>query len=116
MKMLVVFMICVSSALAWAQESTTSPSTRPARVNSPIVAPDRHVTFRIQAPKATEVLLSGEFMKGTQPLEKSDDGMWTITIGPLEPEIYNYNFTIDGVRSVDPGNPKVKSGSTASTI
>ena len=42
--------------------------------------------------------------------------MWTLTIGPLEPEIYNYNFIIDGVRTIDPGNPKVKTGSTPSTI
>jgi enterochelin esterase-like enzyme len=101
-----------------AQEASpaTVSATRPTRVPSPIVEPDHRVTFRLLAPKATEVLLSGEFMKGTKPLEKSDDGMWSVTIGPLEPEIYNYNFTIDGVRTIDPGNPSVKSGSTASTI
>jgi enterochelin esterase-like enzyme len=88
----------------------------PARVTSPVIEADRRVTFRLMAPKATEVLLSGEFMSGSKPLEKNADGLWSITVGPLEPEIYHYNFTIDGVRSIDPGNPEVKTGSTMSTL
>ncbi|HWB87452.1 MAG TPA: alpha/beta hydrolase-fold protein [Bryobacteraceae bacterium] len=88
----------------------------PATVRSPEVAPDRTVTFRLRAPAATEVTLTGEFMKGSKPLQKDADGVWSVTVGPLAPEIYNYNFTIDGVRSIDPGNPNVKTGSTASTI
>src|SRR5262249_297035 len=40
----------------------------------------------------------------------------SITVGPIESEIYNYNFTIDGIRTIDPGNPNVKTGSIATTI
>ncbi len=83
---------------------------------SPEVAADRHVTFRLLAPKATEVSLSGEFLSGSKPFQKDDKGLWTVTVGPVEPEIYNYNFTIDGVKTIDPGNPNVKTGSTPSTI
>jgi enterochelin esterase-like enzyme len=89
------------SAFAWAQ---------------PEVSPDRTVTFRVLAPKASEVLLMGEFMKGTKPFEKDAKGIWIITIGPLEPEIYYYTLTIDGVKTIDPANPDVKTGSTPSTI
>jgi enterochelin esterase-like enzyme len=85
-------------------------------VRSPEIAPDRTVTFRLLAPAATEVTLAGEFMKGSKPLTKNPDGLWSVTVGPIEPEIYNYNFTIDGVRTIDPNNPNVKSGSTPSTI
>jgi enterochelin esterase-like enzyme len=85
-------------------------------VRSPEVAADRRVTFRVRAPAATAAALSGEFLRGNQPLEKGADGVWSVTIGPLEPEIYNYNFTIDGVKTIDPGNPEVKTGSTPSTI
>jgi len=85
-------------------------------VRSPQVAADRTVTFRLRAPAASEVSLSGEFMRGSKPLVKGTDGTWTITVGPLEPEIYNYNFTIDGVKTIDPANAEVKTGSTASTI
>ncbi len=74
------------------------------------------VTFRLFAPAASEVSLSGEFLEGSKPLGKDDTGLWSIRIGPVAPEIYNYNFTIDGVRTIDPNNPNVKTGSTPSTI
>ena len=88
----------------------------PVVTRSPEVAPDRRVTFRLLAPKASEVTLTGEFMEGGRSLQKDDKGVWSVTVGPLEPEIYNYNFSIDGVRTIDPNNPHVKTGSTASTI
>ena len=83
---------------------------------SPEVNSDRTVTFRLNAPKATEVTVSGEFMQGSKALVKDDKGVWSVTLGPIAPEIYNYNFTIDGVKTIDPGNPNVKTGSTPSTI
>jgi enterochelin esterase-like enzyme len=97
---------CVVITSAWAQSN----------IRSPEVAADRTVTFRLRAPGANEITLTGEFMKGSKPLQKSGDGVWSVSVGPLEAEIYNYNFTIDGVRTIDPNNPNVKSGSTPSTI
>lgn len=88
----------------------------PAPVHSPEVAADRSVTFRVRAPKAAEVTLTGEFMKGSKPLLKNGDGIWSVTVGPIEPEIYYYNFTIDGVKTIDPNNAEVKTGSTPGTI
>jgi len=85
-------------------------------VRSPEIAQDRHVTFRLRAPESTSVVLSGEFMKGTAALVKDADGVWSVTVGPLAPEIYAYNFTIDGTKTIDPGNYEVKFGSTAGTI
>jgi enterochelin esterase-like enzyme len=41
---------------------------------------------------------------------KDDAGVWSATVGPLEPEIYTYNFAVDGVRIIDPANPNLKSG------
>lgn len=82
-----------------------------AKVISPEVRDDRTVTFRLQAPDAKEVLLTGPPMllalgKGTQPVpfQKGTDGLWTLTVGPLKPEIYNYKFSVDGVTVVDPNN------------
>ncbi len=86
------------------------------RIVSPDVAQDRRVTFRLLAPKAHDVLLSGEFMQGTKPLVMDGSGVWNVTVGPIEPEIYHYNFTIDGVRTIDPANPDLKTGSTPSTL
>jgi enterochelin esterase family protein len=85
-------------------------------VHSPEITADRRVTFRLRAPAAKEVTLSGEFQKGSRPMEKGADGVWSVTVGPIEPEIYNYVFTVDGVRIIDPANAQVKTGSTPSTI
>ncbi len=94
-----------------------SPAADPGPVRlGPAIGPDRRVTFRLLAPKAAEVSVAGEFMKGSRALQKDAAGRWTATVGPIDPEIYYYNFTIDGVRTLDPGNAEVKSGSTASTI
>jgi enterochelin esterase family protein len=94
---------------AWAQPAEP-------RVSSPEVSADRHVTFRLLAPQATTVVLTGEFMPASRALERDATGLWSVTVGPLEPEIYHYNFTIDGVRTIDPGNPDLKTGSTFSTL
>jgi enterochelin esterase-like enzyme len=94
----------------------TGTAQSPARVTSPEIAADGRVTFRLAAPKAHEVLLSGEFLDGTRALQRDEAGVWSVTIGPIPPEIYHYNFTIDGVRTIDPGNPDLKTGSTASTL
>jgi len=76
---------------------------------SPEVHPDRRITFRIPAPKASEVTLSFGASE-PQPLSRDDGGLWSITIGPVEPEIYNYRFTVDGLRVLDGANPNVKTG------
>ena len=83
---------------------------------SPDVLPDGRVTFRLNAPKADEVILTGEFLDGPRSFAKDADGVWSVTVGPIAPEIYHYNFTIDGVRTIDPSNPQLKTGSTPSTI
>ena len=77
---------------------------------SPEVHPDRTVTFRFRAPQATQVQLVGEILqgKGPQAMTKDDSGLWTVTIGPVPPEIWIYNFRVHGVDVTDPSNPAVK--------
>jgi enterochelin esterase family protein len=81
---------------------------------SPEIGADRRVTFRLQAPQATSVTVSGDFGPDT-PMQRAADGTWTATIGPLAPEMYVYFFTMDGVRLTDPSNPQVKIGYVTST-
>ena len=38
------------------------------------------------------------------PFTKGEDGIWTLTIGPLKPDMYAYHFNVDGVQIADPGN------------
>src|SRR6266705_1469687 len=75
------------------------------RLVSPEVRPDRTIVFRLRAPEASRVTLS---FGGSKPMVKDDAGVWTATVGPLEPEIYQYNFVVDGVRIIDPANPNLK--------
>ena len=73
----------------------------------PDIHPDRTVTFRISAPKATEVTLTTDWL-ANQKMEKGADGVWSVTVGPLAPTIYIYSFTVDGVAMADPVNPRMK--------
>ncbi len=79
------------------------------RVVSPEVNPDRTIVFRLSAPQVTQVILS---FSGSKPMTKDAAGIWTATVGPMEPEIYQYSFVVDGVRILDPLNPNLKNGRT----
>src|SRR5690242_7134406 len=69
----------------------------PPRLISPEVHADRKVTFRISAPRATEVTVRGDWLSGPPvKLEKGDKGVWSATVGPLTPDLYSYAFTVDG--------------------
>lgn len=99
-----------------AAQNNAKPPARPVfRMGMVIVSPeiktDNSVTFRLFAPKATEVTVSGEWMPGygaSTPLIKNDTGLWTVTVGPLNPELYGYTFSVDGVKMIDPNNSQVR--------
>jgi enterochelin esterase family protein len=93
------------------QENTDGYIPFSAQVNSPEVHDDQTVTFRIKAPNAKNVELpSGAIHtaleKGREPIPftKGDDGIWTLTIGPLKPDMYAYHLLVDGVQITDPSN------------
>src|SRR5918993_2713687 len=79
-------------------------------VVSPDVQSDGRVTFRLDAPKAAEAAFFGDWMKpgSSEKMTKGADGIWSITVGPLKPSIYIYNFILDGVPIADPVNPRIK--------
>jgi enterochelin esterase family protein len=79
-------------------------------VVSPEVGADRTVTLRYLAPNATQVTASGELDGQPHPMTKGADGIWTVTIGPLAPDIYTYSFNVDGVVALDPRNVNTKYG------
>ena len=123
----------IFGSLACAQDSTAAGrgGGRGGRGNaapppSYEVQSGRTVLFRLSAPGATSVKLNGDFLQAPPAVEgapppsaardmtKGDDGIWSITVGPLHPAVYNYSFTVDGVRNIDPGNPMVKLGDRSS--
>ncbi len=72
------------------------------------VHPDRTVTFQLKAPAAQKVLLDVQFEKEPQEMMKNEEGVWSVTVRPAEPDIYEYNFDVDGMKIADPLNPRVK--------
>ena len=82
---------------------------------SPEVHADRSVTFRVRAPQASEVTLTGDWMAtpeaatgGTIKMTKDETGVWSLTSSPLEATLHLYFFTVDGMNIADPVNPRIK--------
>ena len=96
------------------------PWMRGERIVSPEVHADRTVTFRVKAPGAESVVLSstpvmnalGSADHGLAFQDKDVDGVWSLTLGPLLPDIYDYAFQIDGVAFADNNNHAVQTGLT----
>jgi enterochelin esterase family protein len=95
-------------------------------VVSPEVTADRMVTFRLSAPQAQNVRVSGSDMpalagggRGAAPgtpspgqMTKGDNGVWSVTLGPIDPGAYRYNFNVDGVTVIDPRNSSISESNT----
>ena len=106
-----------TALVATASYSTaiSQPAARPGRggpmtppVVSPEVTSDHKITVRIRAPKAEAVHLSSSDLPGLgqgAPLIKGTNDIWELTIGPIDPGAYRYNFNVDGVAVIDPRNP-----------
>src|SRR5579871_1209279 len=132
-------MVCLSPAFgqtATANAGGTPPAQAPQQgragrgpqVTSPEVSSDRHITFRILAPNAQNVRVTGGDMPmlaggrgGAQgaaatpspgQMTKGENGIWEVTLGPLEPGAYRYNFNVDGVTVIDPRNPSISESNT----
>lgn len=111
--------ILLASVSVFGQEPArpaAAPAARPAfrmppRIVSAEILPDNKVTFRIFSKDASKVTVSGEWQAGfggAEALVRNDTGLFSLTVGPLKPELYGYTFTIDGVRTIDPNNVQVR--------
>lgn len=101
-------------ANAFAQQALFAGKT----LVSPEINADKTVTFRLYAPKAVTVQLTGDFLPktkvqtpfGVQESDgiadlKEENGIWTYTTPqPLAPELYSYKFKVNGMDMLDPSN------------
>ena len=90
---------------------------------APVVSPEVHdnntVTFRLKAPKAVKVQVTGDFLPtqkiktpfgefdgpGIADLTENKDGVWEFTTPePMKPELYSYTILVDGLKITDPSN------------
>ena len=113
LNLLVASLLCCVTAFAqqalWNNVNTQSPD----------IHNDNTVTFRLKAPQAHHVQITGDFLPkrlidtpfgkvesaGMAQLTLNKDSIWEFTTpSPLASELYSYNFIVDGVRVLDPGN------------
>jgi enterochelin esterase family protein len=96
--------------LAAAAQPPANPAPRPSQVSaqSPQVLADGRVTFRLRAPRAGEVAVSGQWPNGRTTMAKDGNDVWSVTVGPIAPGVWEYSLQVDGVQMIDPGNPAIK--------
>jgi enterochelin esterase family protein len=114
-KLIPVAFVLLVSASSFAQQSLFGGQD----IVSPEIHPDNTVTFRLFAPQAAKVEITGDFLPtqkmkspmgeydapGTAELTKNEKGVWEFTTPQALPsELYGYNFIIDGVKVTDPSN------------
>jgi enterochelin esterase-like enzyme len=99
----------VSSPIEGTPEATPTPTLEDYDTQ---ILPDRHVIFRLLAPNASDVKVLIGVTSGvnepqgttTAQMKKNANGFWTVTLGPFEPNLYEYQFKLDGCTIADPGN------------
>lgn len=100
-KLFLLAVLLQLSLLSFAQQG------RAKEIISPEINPDNTVIFRLNAPNAEKVQITGDFLttQGPSDLTKGSDGFWEFkTPAPLKPELYNYSFLVDGLKMNDPNN------------
>ena len=119
--LVILLMTCLASAQAPAPAQGGGErggrgrgQAQPAVV-SPEVSSDRRITFRLFAPQAETVRLNASDIPNlgqTATLTKAENGVWSTTVGPVDPGAYRYTFTVDGVATIDPRSPSTSESNT----
>ncbi|NOT61292.1 MAG: esterase [Acidobacteria bacterium] len=108
--------LLLMASVAYAQQPQRPPTPNDT-LKSPEVLSDGRVVFRLYAPKASEVSVGGDWISqglgAGGKLTKDEQGVWSLTVGPLPADFYSYSFTVDGVRTLDPKNAMIKQGTTS---
>ena len=109
-KVLTLFIALLVSTITFAQQSLWGGGT----LVSPEIHENNTVTFRLRAPKAVKVQVTGDFLSNppgkpegpaAADLKEGPEGVWEYTTPePLAPELYNYSFIVDGLKMPDPSN------------
>jgi len=119
MKKTVLIAALLSAGIVASAQQALGPGTG---IVSPEINPDHSVTFRLHAPKAVTVQITGDFLPtmkrtvkfgdremtmdvaGVADLKEGPNGVWEFTSQPLEGELYSYSFLVNGVKMMDPSN------------
>lgn len=119
MKYLIVFVLIPVLFLSYTATSANAQWGRQPTPNDSLTSvkmlPDNKVKFSIYAPDADKVSLSSSDIPNIQwaaEMNKAENGVWSIVIGPVNPGAYRYNFNVDGISVIDPRNPITSESNT----
>jgi len=110
MRRVLIFLLTATMAASTAYAQGRGGRGGQPQVVSPEVHDDGRITLRFRAPDADQITVSGELDGESHPMTRGEDGVWTVTVGPLTPDIYTYAFNVDGVTALDPRNTNTKMG------
>ena len=92
-----------------AVEQNTAPTPLVAAPpTSPEVQADGTAIFRLMMPNAQKVELHLEGRHDPIPMTKGADGVWSVSVPSIAPQIYSYSFNVDGTSILDPHNTTIK--------
>ena len=77
-------------------------------VISPVIKEDNTVIFKLFSPKAENVKVVGDFENSPLIMTKDSLGVWTGILPNVTPEIYIYQFDVDGAKIPDASNVYTK--------
>lgn len=101
-KIILLSAMMVLSTVSWAQR-------RPSNLISTDIQPDNSIIFRIKAPDAQKVEVSGTWpraLKNVIPMIKKDS-IFEVKVGPMPSDMYEYEFIVDGIPTLDPNSSLV---------
>jgi enterochelin esterase family protein len=112
MKSIQLFLLLMLVGISLQAQPPRPAPTPNDTLNSTKILADGRVIFSIYAPKAVSVTLIGDFLKEYKPINlvKNEVGVWSYTSDVLTPELYSYDFTVDGVKTLDPKNSLITEG------
>lgn len=103
MRKTLLFLAVLAVCSSYAQQNIHMPVP----VKTPEITPENSVIFTVKAPKATEVRMGGVFSRLSPSQQSAADGVFTFRFDSVAPDLYDYWYEIDGVKTLDPGNPYV---------
>jgi hypothetical protein len=116
MKIRIVLVALVAMMIAFGATAQEKLISNTSNIVSPVINSDHTVTFKVHAPKASRVILTGDFlpkhkiltslgeMESSVDMIENRDGVWEYTTAPLESELYTYQLIANGQQIYDPSN------------
>jgi enterochelin esterase-like enzyme len=99
-------LLCVLTILLTMKEDVRGQTLQ----DQPKLNADGSVTFRLAMKNAENVALVGDWLMKPLRMERDANGIFSTTVGALPPQIYSYNFVVDGISVIDPANSRLKTG------